>query len=66
MRGMEIEAIGLFGAVLAANLLTVCFVYAAFNIQRSEDQRREPKAHYLMLLALPLIMMVLSLVQFLD
>lgn len=46
--------IAVFAAVLGANLLTVCFVWACFHISRRE-QRQEGVGAYLIGFVMPLL-----------
>ena len=54
-----------FSALLAANLLTVLFVWACVNISRKEE-RKEPFGTYLIAFLMPLAFLLLGLMTALD
>ena len=53
-----IQFLSFAGAVLLANLLTVCFVHAAWSIGRQEKNGQEPRWVNLGLFALPLVFLL--------
>ena len=56
IRWMELnEFFAFLSATLAANLMTVVFLWGAFNVQKSEDARREPKKAYILAMFLPVV-----------